>query len=169
MYDCPVSLHLRYPESLVLRTPPLPRAPGPLALHVGVSPPTVTSIRAFFFLSLSRFFPVNDLETACLFCHQQTEFRFYWLQSKVEEAEGLAVITKRNPVSIQTPPPPPSPKTLNAYVEPLCSSLNASGVIEVVLRCCIYYFDLVHCVQVYTKLKQNCIYDQLSIFMFQCI
>ncbi|KAG7243228.1 hypothetical protein CRUP_025517, partial [Coryphaenoides rupestris] len=26
-----------------------------------------------------------------------TEFRFYWLQSKVQEAEGLADITKRNP------------------------------------------------------------------------
>ncbi|XP_062859734.1 snurportin-1 [Trichomycterus rosablanca] len=26
-----------------------------------------------------------------------TEFRFYWLQSKVEEAEGLAEIAKRNP------------------------------------------------------------------------
>ncbi|XP_059916281.1 snurportin-1 [Gadus macrocephalus] len=34
-----------------------------------------------------------------------TEFRFYWLQSKAEEAEGLAVITKRNPfrfVSLQS-------------------------------------------------------------------
>ncbi|CAL8359078.1 unnamed protein product [Lota lota] len=34
-----------------------------------------------------------------------TEFRFYWLQSKVQEAEGLAVITKRNPfrfVSLQS-------------------------------------------------------------------
>ncbi len=29
----------------------------------------------------------------------QTEFRFYWLQSKVEEVEGLSEITKINPVS----------------------------------------------------------------------
>ncbi|KAG7265341.1 hypothetical protein CRUP_014377 [Coryphaenoides rupestris] len=29
----------------------------------------------------------------------KTEFRFYWLQSKVQEAEGLADITKRNPGS----------------------------------------------------------------------
>ncbi|KAM6970148.1 snurportin-1 [Aplochiton taeniatus] len=34
-----------------------------------------------------------------------TEFRFYWLQSKVEEAEGLAEVAKRNPfrfVSLQS-------------------------------------------------------------------
>lgn len=34
-----------------------------------------------------------------LFSHQQTEFRFYWLQSKVQETEGLSEIAKRNPVS----------------------------------------------------------------------
>lgn len=31
--------------------------------------------------------------------HQQTDFRFYWLQSKVQEADGLSEIAKRNPVS----------------------------------------------------------------------
>lgn len=34
--------------------------------------------------------------------HQQTDFRFYWLQSKVQEAEGLSEIAKRNPVSKAT-------------------------------------------------------------------
>lgn len=34
-----------------------------------------------------------------LFSHQQTEFRFYWLHSKVQEADGLSEIAKRNPVS----------------------------------------------------------------------
>lgn len=38
----------------------------------------------------------------CLFSHQQTEFRFYWLQSKVQEADGLSEIAKRNPVSNNT-------------------------------------------------------------------
>lgn len=38
----------------------------------------------------------------CLFSHQQTEFRFYWLQSKVQEADGLSEIAKRNPVSSTT-------------------------------------------------------------------
>lgn len=31
--------------------------------------------------------------------HQQTDFRFYWLQSKVQEADGLSEIAKCNPVS----------------------------------------------------------------------
>lgn len=34
-----------------------------------------------------------------LFSHQQTQFRFYWLQSKVQETDGLSEIAKRNPVS----------------------------------------------------------------------
>ncbi len=38
----------------------------------------------------------------CLFSHQQTEFRFYWLQSKVQETDGLSEIAKRNPVSNST-------------------------------------------------------------------
>lgn len=45
---------------------------------------------------------------ACLSCLQsflslqQTEFRFYWLQSKVQEADGLSEIAKRNPVGSST-------------------------------------------------------------------
>lgn len=37
-----------------------------------------------------------------LLCHQQTEFRFYWLQSKMQETDGLPEIAKRNPVSTST-------------------------------------------------------------------
>lgn len=37
-----------------------------------------------------------------LFSHQQTEFRFYWLKSKVQETDGLSEIAKRNPVSNRT-------------------------------------------------------------------
>lgn len=34
----------------------------------------------------------------CLISRQQTEFRFFWLQSKVQETDSLSEITKRNPV-----------------------------------------------------------------------
>lgn len=32
----------------------------------------------------------------------QTDFRFYWLQTKVEETEGLSEIASINPVSLST-------------------------------------------------------------------
>lgn len=38
-------------------------------------------------------------EMYVLCSHQQTEFRFFWLQSKVQETEGMSEIAKRNPVS----------------------------------------------------------------------
>ncbi|KAL4622770.1 snurportin-1-like [Arapaima gigas] len=36
-------------------------------------------------------------EFDAIFSSPQTEFRFYWLQSKVQETDGLSEITKRNP------------------------------------------------------------------------
>lgn len=44
----------------------------------------------------------NGFCLLCLCSHQQTEFRFYWLQSKAQETEGLSEIAKRNPVSHNT-------------------------------------------------------------------
>lgn len=52
----------------------------------------------------SAFLPLigSAFVSLVLLPHQQTDFRFYWLQSKVQEAEGLAEIAKRNPVSKAT-------------------------------------------------------------------
>ncbi|XP_053283836.1 snurportin-1 isoform X1 [Pleuronectes platessa] len=61
--------------------------------------------RTYYILDVMcwRGHPVYDCP--CLFSHQQTEFRFFWLQSKVSETEGLSEIAKRNPfrfVSLQS-------------------------------------------------------------------
>lgn len=40
------------------------------------------------------------MSSSTFLSRSQTDFRFYWLQTKVEETEGLSEIAKINPVSL---------------------------------------------------------------------
>lgn len=94
VYDCPVRLASNPPaiqecwcnclSSKVWATDVLFFATLPISLARGFE-------KIIFFFCLQS-----------LFSHQQTEFRFYWLQSKVQETDGLSEIAKRNPVSNST-------------------------------------------------------------------
>lgn len=71
----------------------------------------------------------------CLFYHQQTEFRFYWLQSKVQETDGLSEIAKRNPVSANTSNRDFPPHIPLSFLPVFCNFVSSFSAICV---CCVW-------------------------------
>lgn len=94
VYDCPVRLPSNPPAIQECLSNCLSSKSGPQMYIFFMSR---CPSQGFTFLKKKKQFSCLQLLS-----HQQTEFRFYWLQSKVQETDGLSEIAKRNPVSDST-------------------------------------------------------------------
>lgn len=95
VYDCPVRMASNPPAIQECLSNCLSSKSGPQMCFF-----------FFFFCHVAHLIgSAFEKKSSCLqflLSHQQTEFRFYWLQAKVQEADGLSEIAKRNPVSNST-------------------------------------------------------------------